>query len=177
METMTVLKKRQSCRSFTKDQITEDELTTILKAGNAAPVGMKRYEDIKITIIQNKNLTNKIDEATVKLFKRPGYHPTFDAPTIILVSGNRLEGSQSGIPYCNAACIVENMIIAATDFRIGSCYLMGIVVAIADDEELCADLNIPEGFIPCAALALGYPAKELGDRALTTDNFAVEYIR
>ena len=174
---MTALKKRQSCRSFIRKQITETELITILKAGNAAPVGMRRYEDVKITIIQNKNIINDINEATVQLFKRPGFHPTFDAPTLILVSGAQLEGPQSGTPYCNAACIVENMTIAATDLQIGSCYLMGIVVAIAENKGLCFELNIPEGFIPCAALALGYPAKELDDRILTTENFVVEYIR
>jgi len=176
METMKAIAKRKSSRVFKEQQITETELTTILQAANAAPVGMGKFESVKLTVIQNKALLEKIDEAAAALFQRLGTHPTFGAPTVILVSGAEMAGPMSAVPYCNAGCVIENMAITATDLGLGCCYLMGIIAAISINMALCAELKVPQGFVPCSAIALGYPTEALTERELTTGKLTMERI-
>lgn len=176
METRKAIATRKSSRAYQPDQITEAELTTILQAANAAPVGMGKFESIKLTVIQNKALLEKINEATATLFQRPDTHATYGAPTVILVSGAEMNGPMAAVPYCNAAGIIENMAIAATDLGLGSVYLMGIIPAISADPTLCTALNIPAGFVPCSAIALGYATEAPEERELTTAKLAMDRI-
>nr|WP_271716067.1 nitroreductase family protein [Anaeromicropila herbilytica] len=58
--------------------------------------------------------------------------------------------------FANAACIIENMLLAATDQNIGSVYLWGVAMALQLYSELFQELDLPDGFIPVSGLALGY---------------------
>ena len=176
MNTLEAIRRRQSCRSYKAEQLTDAEITTILQAANASPVGMGQYEDVKLTVIQNQEILTKIDKLTAELVNRPDAHPIYGAPTIILVSGARKEGHQGSVAYCNAACIIENMALAATDLGIGNVYLMGTAFAISMKKELCRDLKIPEGFFPISAIALGRSATEPQVREFTTDRIATDFI-
>ena len=53
---------------------------------------------------------------------------------------------------------------------------MGIIAAISINKELCAELKVPEGFIPCSAIALGYSNEAPEERELTTGKLAMERI-
>lgn len=53
MNTMETICSRKSVRTYTGEQITEEQLNTILKAANAAPVGMGQYEGVHLTVITN----------------------------------------------------------------------------------------------------------------------------
>lgn len=177
METMTTIANRQSCRAYTGEQISENELQTILEAANAAPVGMKKYENVKLTVVQNKELLDELDAAGAKFFGRPDAHPTYGAPTVILVSSIEPENAQNPSSYCNAACIIENMTLAATDLGLGSVYLLGVITALGKDPELCKKFKVPKGFIPASALAIGKSAAPLEKRHLADSKIEVEIIR
>ena len=176
MDYMEVIAQRQSCRAYQAEQISKEELTTILEAANAAPVGNRRYEDVKLTVIQNKEILARIDEAGAHFIQQPDSHPLYGAPTVILVSVAASDPARSSVGFSNAACIVENMSLAATGLGLGSVYLMGAIFAISKDKELCAQLKVPEGFIPASAVAVGKPAGQLEDRELTTAKFVTEYV-
>ena len=53
------LKTRRSVRSYKPDQITDDELKTVLEAGTWAPTAMG-YQDPWIVAVQNPALLKKI---------------------------------------------------------------------------------------------------------------------
>ena len=177
METRKALALRQSCRAYNGEQISESELTTILEAANAAPVGMKKYENVKLTVIQNKELLGKLDAAGAKFFGNPDMHPLYGAPTVILVSVIAPDNPQNHVSYCNAACIIENMALAATDLGLGSVYLMGTIIAMAMDQELSKEFGVPQGFVPASAIAIGKGAAALEERTFTLDRIETEYLR
>jgi hypothetical protein len=54
---------------------------------------------------------------------------------------------------------------------------LSVVLASGQDEALCRELKIPEGFTPTSGLALGRAAAEPKARELTTTKIAVDYIR
>lgn len=189
MELMKAIANRQSCRLYTEEQIIESELQTILQAANAAPVAFGYYNEVKLTVIQNSELLAKIDAAGSALFGNPNIKIRYNAPTLILVStkirasvppvfSSSSAGSEDepmSFQYCNAACIIENMVLAATDLGLGNVYLMGVPAVLAANPELCAELKIPEGFMPASALAIGRAAKPLNERELTLSKIATEY--
>ncbi len=177
METLKAVANRQSCRKYTGEQITANELQIIIKAANAAPVGMKKYEEVKLTVIQNSQLLNKLDAAGAALFREPDQHPLYGAPTVILVSAKIQQGLPNSISYCNAACIVENMALAATDLGLGNVYLYGVVAAMEKNSELCAELKVPKEFFPASAIAIGKAAEPFQERVLTDNNIATDYLR
>lgn len=73
----------------------------------------------------------------------------------------------NNIEYANCACVINNMLLAATDLGLGSVYLMGAPMAIGEDKQLKRDLGIPDSFSPLAAVALGYAKNGLSkDRVL-----------
>jgi len=176
METMKAIASRQSCRSYTGEQVTEEVLQTILEAANASPVGMAKFDEVKLTVIQNKVLLEKLDQVGADFMGNPDLRPTYGAPTIILVSAIKPTDPQNPSSYCNAACIVENMAIAAADLGLGSVYLLGVIAALGTNTALCTDLKVPDGFIPVSAIALGKSKEPLKERILTTSKIVTEYV-
>lgn len=161
MEFFDVIKNRYSNREYEDRQISDEELRKVLDAGMAAPVALGNPEGYLITVIQKKELLDRIDEAAAQSVEREGYHPLYNAPTLVMVSA-RIEDEEINMAISETcACIVENMHLAATALGLGSIFMMSPLWAFDIDEELPDLLNLPEEFFPIATLALGYPNGEL----------------
>ncbi len=152
MEFMQVIKKRKSIRRYKDTQINEEELKQILFAGCAAPISRKEYASIKITVVQDKAILQQISFTA----KSPS-DPLYGAPTLIIISTTK--ASVKNVECFNVACIVENMLLAATNINIGSIYLTYFLKKLIKEKSLMLKLGIPEGFIPISAVGLGYFAE------------------
>jgi nitroreductase len=128
-------------------------LNTLLAAGCAAPVGMGQYDSLHLTVIQDKKLLKDISAGIAKAVNREG-DMLYGAPTVVLVSSR--DGAMPGVEYANAACIIENIMIAAADQNLDSVLIWGTALAVNADAELRGALAIPEGFKPVASVAIGY---------------------
>lgn len=166
MNTLEAIAKRVSVRSYRPEQIPEEALQTILKAGMAAPVGSGAYDTLHLTVIQDMDILNEIGEAVNDLvFKVLGrrMNKSFGAPTMIVVSAK--PGHMPGIEMANAATVLENMTLAATDMGLDSIIQGGASAVLAQNAFLRAKVQIPEGFQPALAISVGYgvsaePAKQ-----------------
>lgn len=177
METMKTIASRQSCRAYTGEQITEEQLQTILEAANAAPVALGKYDEVKLTVIQHKNVIARINSMVSEAFENPEMNPTYGAPTIILVLAQKAEDSQNVIGYCNGSCIVENMMLAATKLGLGSVYIFSVSAVLAAKADYYKELKVPDGFMPVSAIAVGRSTEPIIERALTTFKIATDYIK
>jgi Nitroreductase len=160
MELMKVIAMRKSTRSYKSEQINDEALNTIINAGCAAPVGHGAYDRVNLTVVQNPDLLERIRKTYADINENPKANPLYGAPTLIIISGKPHEKFPHA-ELANAACIIENMALAATDLGIGSVYLWGILSAFNADKELLKELNLPEGFIPVSSIALGHPTEPL----------------
>lgn len=160
MEMIKTIAMRKSTRSYKTEQISDGSLTTILNAGCAAPVGMGAYDSVHLTVIQNSILLDKITKVTADLFGNLKMKPFYGAPTIVIVSSKSNDKAPT-VGVANAACIIENMTLAATDLGLGSVYLWAFLASFSADAELLKELVLPEGFVPVSALAIGYPTEPL----------------
>lgn len=156
MELSQAIFSRCSCRSYTDEPVSAEQLDAVLAAGNAAPVGMGAYHTVHLTVIRNQAFRAALSEATRQFMKRDG-DPLYGAPILILVSAK--PAMPPTIEFQNTGVILENMMLAATDLGLGSVYLMGAIAALKTKPELVEQLALPEGFVPIAATALGHPAQ------------------
>lgn len=177
MEFFKTIKTRRSTRSYKPEQITNEELDKVLLAANAAPVGSGLYEDVHLTVVQNTELLDKMVKSTAEVSNKPDANPFYDAPTVIIVSCRLKDPAKVSSTYANAACIIENMHLAATDIGLGSVYLLGFIRAGAINDSLKKELGIPEGFNPVSGITLGYPTEELVERDIPTDRISINYIK
>ncbi|MGI6032193.1 MAG: nitroreductase family protein [Coriobacteriales bacterium] len=177
METFDALFSRQSIREFTGEQVDESDLEKILLAANAAPVGMKKYEDVHLAVIQAPDLLKRIDAAGAAFFGNPDMHPLYGAPTLIVVSSKEAgPGLPENVACSNAAIIVENMALAAVDLGVGACHIWGAIEALAH-ADFVSELGLPQGFVPKCALALGKSKIAYDKRDIPADRIACSYIR
>lgn len=173
MTTFKTLFSRASVRSYTGEPISSEELDMILKAANASPVGMGQYENLHLTVIKNKALLDRIDAAGAALFQMPDSHPLYGAPMMILVSHKK---GMENTTYSDAAIVVHNMALAATELGVGNCYIWGATMAMAASPELVQQLNLPEGFIPCCGIVLGKTDYQYKEREIPVDRLAMQVI-
>ncbi len=161
MELSQAIFSRSSCRAYTDEPVSAQELDAVLAAANAAPVGMGAYHTVHLTVIRNPAFHAALSEATRAFMKRDG-DPLYGAPVLVLVSAK--PAMPPTIEFQNTGTIMENMLLAATDLGLGSVYLMGAVAALKTKPELVGQLSLPEDFVPIAAAALGHPAQPAAPR-------------
>ena len=136
-------------------------------------MGGADFKSMKLYAVQNPELLQAIDEASAK--KRPGSHPLYGAPTLVV-----LASKQSILPYIeytNAGCVIQNMMLAATDLGIDNIYLWMSMYGINEDPELMKRIGFPEGFTCVGTMALGYEAKEFPKIKADEQRIEVSYIR
>lgn len=176
-ETINNMLNRRSIRSYKSEQISDDALNAILECGLYAATSRGR-EAWFLTAVQNPVMLKKIrdavrdtlakagDEKSLAKSKDPNFCPFYNAPTLIIVSGNETPNTRID---CANAC--QNMCVAAKSLGLGSCYLAGYTQAFQDPviaAQLKKELGIPENFNPQFGVAVGYtdesPAKPERDR-------------
>lgn len=162
MELTKTLRLRRSTRAYAPEQITEEQLNTILDAAYLSPVGMGRYDRIQLRVVQDSQVLAALNADFAASIDNLDAQPTYGAPTVIFVLGRRDEPEV--LLGANAACIVENMSLAATDLGLGSVYLLGICSELKDSAQAAALLQIPHPFRMVSALAVGIPAEPLAER-------------
>ena len=173
MNTLDAIKARRSVRGFTQQQISNEDLEAILFAGGQAAVGGADFKSLKLYVVQDPELLQAIDEASAK--RRPGSHPLYGAPTLVVLASK--ESILPSIEFTNAGCIIENMMVAATDLGVDSIYLWMAMYGINEDPDLVKRLGFPEGFTCVGTMALGYAAKEFPKHRADEQRIEVTYVR
>lgn len=184
-EVLKVIKSRRSVRYYKQEQISQKELDLIIEAGVYAPTASNN-QPWHFTIIQDQEVLKYINKKSKELManskvemarkaaSNPNYQPTYNAPTLIIVSCKKDSASAFGREDCAAA--TQNMLIAAESMNIGSVWL-GIVESLINQEEESIKFGIPEGYKPCYCVALGYKAKKTEQIAPKRNMDVINYIR
>lgn len=171
------IQKRKSCRSFSNKPVSKESLKKIIEAGQYAPSGGNSKTG-KIIVITDKELQNQMEKivenefskmtiesgmyksivSSIKQSKKGGYHFSYQ-PNVFVIVINKKD-------YVNAmadsVCIVENMMLEATELEIGSCYINQLHW-LTDNEKVrdfLKPLGLEEDEHIYAGLSLGYPNEE-----------------
>ena len=176
MNTFENLFSRRSIRTYNGKNITETELNKILKAAYASPVGRALFDTLNITVISNRNYIDKWEDYCEN---ESGHRPFYGAPTVVLVSSliPSPDLKSVNVNFSNAAIIVQNMAIAATELGIGSCHIWGAVRFLNDNAELLKELNLPDGMIPCCAITLGHTDEKYEIRDIPENKIKTNFVK
>ena len=83
----------------------------------------------------------------------PRHTPFYHAPDVVVVSAPETFRFNRE----DAACALENLMLAACALGLGSCCL-GSVLPGLRDPEIAAELKLPHGYVPYGCVCIGYPA-------------------
>lgn len=163
MDFRDVLTLRRSTRSYRPEQISESQLQQILLAAQTAPLAGGDDKTTHLTVVQ-KPETMEMLRKSCQFVRKTGetIDAFYGAPTVIFVSATDL--SEDHIEFSNVACVIENMILAATNEGLGSTYIWGCLRKLRQDPETLKLLSIPEGYEILSAFAVGYPGQPLEPR-------------
>ena len=156
-DTFKAINGRKSIRSYSDKPVEKELLTKIADAGDKAPLGAP----LAIRIITDKDLLADIDRQThtamlnsgmpflVERASLPGYKPLYSAPVFIIIASDPQRGA------LGAGAAAENIIIAAVDLGLGSCFVASPMQTLSDP-SYAERLALPDGFKPLAGVLLGY---------------------
>jgi len=166
---ITALIQRRSVRAYKSEQITDDELKTVLEAGTWAPTGMGR-QDPWIVAVQNPELLKKLSRMNAA-FLGVDSDPFYGAPTYVLVFGSDPAVWKNSVQ--DGSLVLGNMMNAAHAIGLGSCWINREREMFATEEgkALMKEFGLPDGLIGIGALALGYPAAAPRDPKPRKENY------
>jgi len=161
METLEAIMGRRSVRRFEQKAVSREDLTEIVRAGTFAASGGNRQNWRFIAVGE----AGKVAATTDTLGWLNGwYPPEGHNPVAHVVALTPAGASRSVALDCAAA--LQNMLLAAWDRGIGSCWFGSV-----KRERLAEELGIPEDWEVLAVVALGYPAE--GAEATESDETRV----
>lgn len=152
MSIYELILKRRTIRRFKPEQVTEELLNKLVNAGRLAPSGAN-LQPLEFIVVNNSELVNKVFPSLkwAGYIAPAGNPPEGKRPTAyVIVLINTEIRSQGG--EVDAAAAIENMILAALEDGVGSCWLGAI-----DRDKLRTLFNIPQNYRVDSVLALGYP--------------------
>ena len=178
MEVLQAISDRRSHRVYKKDQLSEEVLSAILKAGLEAPSARNR-QPWHFSVVQDAELIQEVhDEAAKNMtaatgsprFKDPEFQIFYYAPTVIFIFGEK----EFYWSHVDCGIAVENMALTAEGLGIGSVILGLPLPAFKGDkaDELRARLGCPEGYDFVVALALGYATDQKESHNLREENIS-----
>lgn len=155
-ETIKNLIERRSCRKYSTTQIKNDELNSVLKAGEYAPTGMGRQSPI-IVVLQNKSTIDRLSQLNAKIMGKDE-DPFYGAPTVLVV----LADKNIGTCIEDGSLVLGNLMNAAYSLGLGSCWIHRAKEEFETDEgkELLKEWNIPENYVGIGHCILGYPEEK-----------------
>ncbi len=152
MQFSDVLRARVSTRDFLATPVPAASADELLQAALYAPVGMHKYETLHLSVITDKGVLERIRLCAASAIGDAAADPLHGAPLLIVVSSSQ----QGEIGALNVSCMIQNMLLAATDLGLGNLYVRGAIVEAAKDRALVAAMKVPNGFTPMASVAVGY---------------------
>ena len=139
---------RKSVRSYTDQDVTPEQVETILKAAMAAPSGMN-VQPWRFVVIRNQDTKDKIAGRNSMIKK---------APVVIVVCGQAIRGGRENQNWtADCAAATENLLLAVESMGLGAvwtaCYpyedRMGATIQA---------LGLPMDVKPYCIVPVGYPA-------------------
>jgi len=161
MDVLQAITNRRSHRAYKAEQLPEEVMEKILRAGLEAP-SARNHQPWHFSVVQNPELIQEVHDEAARVMGRegsprfadPDFQIFYYAPTVVFIFGEK------GFSWTDVDCgiAVENMALAAEGLGVGSVILGLPKPAFQGNkaDELRNRLQCPEGYDFVIALALGY---------------------
>lgn len=154
-KTLEDLKSRRSCRAYTAQQISKEELNQVLEAGMYAPTGMGRQSPIMVAV-QDPDTVRELSRLNARVMGS-STDPFYGAPTVIVV----LADPEIGTYREDGSLVMGNLLNAAHAVGLGSCWIHRAreVFDSPEGKALLKKWGVPEKYVGIGNCILGYAAQ------------------
>ncbi len=139
---------RRSVRNYTGEQVSREQLETLMKCAVNAPSAMNR-QPWEVRVVQDEEILGKIraiNERTI-----------YNAPTVIFIAKdntNRFSDFDCGL-------LTQNILLAAESMDLGTVVVGSVVSTLEDpaEKEVVESLGLPENYEVIVGICLGHKAE------------------
>lgn len=163
--TISDIMTRRSIRKYKPEQISREELDTVLQAGICAPTGMNRQSPLVIAV-QNKAVRDQLSRMNAAVMGTNS-DPFYGAPTVVVV----LAAANSPHAVQDGSLVMGNMMNAAKAIGLGSCWINRAreVFDSPEGKALLDHWGVEGEVIGVGNCILGYPDEEPAMKPRKTD--------
>ena len=179
MNVIEAIRTRRSTRKFKARPVEMEKLLQIVEAGRFGPTGgnaqgnhffvISKIETLMVLkeLVQNAFAKMELRDDLYKSLKnsitlsRKGHYSfSYNAPVLIVVANKKDYGNN----MADVACAVENMMLAANELDLGSCYINQLKWLNEEPSirGYLGTLGLKEDERVYASVAIGYPDTETG---------------
>lgn len=157
MNVTEAIEKRRSVRAYLDKEVPEETISKIIKAGVWAPSAHHR-QPWSFVVLTGKQKIKELSEHIQDVMKEadPSHKlrdvddPIFyGAPAVIIICGDT--SNKWSVVDCSMAA--ENMVLAATELGLGTCFIGRIKHA---EQSFLERLGMKKGYEPVVAMVLGH---------------------
>jgi nitroreductase len=156
-EVINALCERRSVRGYKNEQISDEQLEQILKAGTYAPSGRGRQPSI-IIAVQNKEIIKALSEKNAQIMGTPDRDPFYGAPTVLIVLADK------SIPthFEDGCLVMGNLMNAAYAVGVDSCWIHRAKETFDSDfgRALLDEWGVVGDYVGIGHVALGYRSSD-----------------
>ena len=179
MNTTEAITTRRSTRAYRPDAVEDEKLAQIIQAGRVAPCG-GNSQTTHFLVIRNRRILEELAaivcgafaameivpdmykslKASVLAAKKGGYVFHYNAPILIVTANKKAYGNA----MADCACAVENMMLAANELDLGSCWINQLHWLDENPtvRSYMLKLGLGEDETICAAVSIGKPDTKTG---------------
>ena len=174
-ETIDNILTRRTIREYTSEQITDEQLETLIECAMWAPSG-RNSQPCHVRVLKDKRLLRELDKdfwakvgRGTPAYTRCDVNPVYQgAPALFLIYTPTEDQMNAGIA-------VENIAIAAEGMGLGSCIIasVGSLLKAPEGEKWKKIIDIPENYIFQIAIAVGEKDEEPAPKERHPENFRI----
>jgi len=160
-EVIKTIEERRSIRAYRNEQITKDQLETILEAGSYAPSGMGQQATMMVAV-QDPRLIAQMSGLNAQVMGMD-IDPFYGAPTVVIVFAD-----ESRLTYVeDGSLVIGTIMLAAASIGVDSCWIHRAKETFEMEEgrALKKQWGVPDNYVGVGNCILGYREGDLPDAA------------
>ena len=180
---------RRSVRDYKPDDVPDDILNELIKAGTYAPSAVNK-QPWRFVVIKDRDMISRLSARAKKMWldtagkvddphlkqvvnamKMPEFNIFHNAPVLVLI----FAAPDAYSPQFDCALAAGNMMLAARSLGVGSCWI-GFGMPLGSDKDTLDELKVPEGHKLMAPLVFGYPVKDLQPAPKRKDDVVLSWV-
>ena len=165
-EVLKCIETRRSVRRYRPEQIKDEELDAILRAGTYAASGMGR-QPVKFVVLQKPEDVAELEAMNAEILGTPGAKPFYGAPTVVIVLAD------ANVPTAveDGSLALGDLMLAAHSVGVGSCWIHRAreEFASAQGRALLKKWGVAGDWLGVGHCILGYAGGAEGNAAVRKD--------
>lgn len=153
MDVFEAIKERRSIRSFTDENVSEENVKQLIEAARWAP-SAGNTQPLELVVVRNVEVKRKLTAAALN-------QALIQKASVVLVVCADLARSKMGYgsrgeklySIQDTAAATENILLAAQEMGLVTCW-----IGAFNEKEVAKAINAPKNTKPVAIIPVGYPA-------------------